>query len=150
MSMSGERVLCVDDDVAVCRLVSRLLERAGYATVAAADMAEARVQLALEDFALVLCDINLPGQSGLEFLREFPVERSDIAIVMVTAHDDPGLAQAAFDLGAYGYVVKPFESNELLISVANALRRRQLELERRVDQRRLEGVTGPRSSVQPL
>ena len=123
------RILCVDDESQVRRVMTRFLDTWGYESAAAGSVAEARDCLRDDDFALVLCDVNMPYESGLDLLRTLSAERSDIATVMVTGHDDPGLAETALDLGAYGYVIKPFAPNELRISVVNALRRRNLELE---------------------
>jgi putative two-component system response regulator len=66
---------------------------------------------------------------------------------MVTAHDDPHLVEQALDLGAYGYVTKPFKGNEILINVANALRRRRLELENRRHRRELEETVAARTTA---
>jgi PAS domain S-box-containing protein len=123
--------LCVDDDAATVAMTMRLLEAWGYQSTAAGNVAQARAQLRNNDFALVLCDVAMPGESGLELLRDLARREPTIATVMVTGRDDPGLAADALELGAYGYVIKPFEPNELRINVANALRRRKLELESR-------------------
>jgi cyclic di-GMP phosphodiesterase len=128
--MTG-RVLCVDDDVQVRALIARVLTGAGHECVAAGSADEARVLLAQGSFAAVLCDINLPGASGLELLRELRTEHPDIAAVMVTGRDDPSVAEHALGLGAYGYLTKPFAPNELLIDLANALRRREADVLRR-------------------
>ena len=82
--------------------------------------------------------MNMPGESGLELARELLTDKNDIAVVMVTGEDDADLAQTAIALGAYGYMIKPFKPNELAINVANALRRRELELESRRYQQSLE------------
>ncbi len=79
----------------------------------------------------MLCDIGLPGQSGLELLDELGRTRPDIATVMVSGHDHTGIVDAALALGAYGYVTKPFTANELMIDISNALHRRRYEAERR-------------------
>ena len=128
--MTG-RVLCVDDDEQVRGLITRVLESAGHECVAAANADEARELLAAQQFAAVLCDINLPGRSGLELLREVRAQHPDVAAVMVTGRDEPSIANQALELGTYGYVTKPFAPNGLLIDVSNALRRRQLEIDRR-------------------
>ena len=128
--MSG-RVLCVDDDAQVRTLITRVLQGAGHECIAAADADEARALLAGEAFAAVLCDINLPGSSGLDLLRELREHHPEVATVMVTGRDDPSLAGHALDLGAYGYLTKPFAPNELLIDLANALRRRRADAEHR-------------------
>jgi putative two-component system response regulator len=125
--MSALPILCVDDDEQVRRFIARVLDSAGHECVAAASTAEARVLLAEKSFAAVLCDINLPGESGLDLLRELRANHPDVAAVMVTGRDEPALADTALDLGAFGYVTKPFAANELLIDLANALHRRDSE-----------------------
>ena len=92
---------------------------------------DARQLLAEEDFSVVLCDIGLPGSSGLELLDELGRTRPDIATIMVTGHDHVGIVDAALKLGAYGYITKPFAANDLMIDISNALHRRRLEAERR-------------------
>jgi len=123
------RVLCVDDDEQVLRVMQRLLASWGYEPLGASSVAEAREQLDATSCSVVLCDVNLPGESGLELLRTLAATRPEVATVMVTGRDDTALAELALDLGAYGYVIKPFAPNELRINVVNALRRRSLELE---------------------
>ena len=129
MAAATSRVLCIDDEQQMVRLLSRLLESWGYEYDTADTVATARARLAERAYALVLCDVNLPDGSGIEMLRELAGDQPRIATVMVTGRDDPALAQTAFELGAYGYVIKPFDANELRINVVNAIRRRALELE---------------------
>ncbi len=129
--MNSERVLCVDDDAQVRGLIERVVVGAGYECTAAESVDDARTLLAKQDFSVVLCDIGLPGSSGLELLEELGKTRPDIATIMVTGHDHVGLVDAALRLGAYGYVTKPFAPNDLMIDISNALHRRKLEAERR-------------------
>ena len=129
--MSGERILCVDDDEQTRRLVERLVANAGHECVGAGSVDDARLLLEREPFSVVLCDIGLPGRSGLELLDELARTRPDVATVMITGEHDPHIANAALQLGAYGYVMKPFGPDELLIDLTNALYRRRLEAERR-------------------
>ena len=135
---AGAAVLLVDDDESLRRTLGRVLERAGYVCAAAASVAEAREALRDRPFDLVLADADLPGTSGLGLARETHRDYPDTAVVIVTAADDTNVAREALELGAYGYVVKPFEANEILVEVANALRRRALELENRAQRERLE------------
>jgi putative two-component system response regulator len=132
------RILVVDDEAPVRRLLTRLLERNGYSCGTAADAVEASAALETEPFDLLLTDMNMPGESGLDLIRAASERYPGLATVMVTGLDDRALANAALELGAYGYIIKPFESNEILISVTNALRRRALEIENRGHQARLE------------
>lgn len=129
--MSRIRVLCVDDDPHVRSLIQRMVVEAGYECAGAGTVADARTLLAEQEFSVVLCDIGLPGQSGLELLDELGRTRPDIATVVVSGHDHAGIVDAALALGAYGYVTKPFTANELMIDISNALHRRRYEAERR-------------------
>ncbi len=131
-------ILIVDDDEQVRGLVYRLLTDQGYACAQASNSVEARERLEREDFALILCDVNMPGESGIALVRDVLAEHPETAAVMVTGLDDPALADIALGLGAYGYVIKPFRTSELLINVTNALRRRDLEVENRAHRERLE------------
>ena len=88
-------------------------------------------RLSEREYDLLLCDINMPGMSGLELVQYVRERYPHTAAVMVTGLDSPQLAAAAIEHGAYGYILKPFETNEVVINVANALRRRRLEIETR-------------------
>jgi putative two-component system response regulator len=119
-------------------MLGRLLEQYGYTCTLAGSAKEARRCLQEKEFALILCDVNMPGESGLDLVRYVLREHHHTAAVMVTGLDNPQLAAAALEIGAYGYILKPFESNEILINVANALRRRRLEIENQAHRERLE------------
>ncbi len=101
--------------------------------------AEARKKLAGEDFDLALCDIQMPGESGLVLAGDIAREHPGTAVVMLTGVDDPEVAEQAFAAGAHGYLVKPFWAGQLLITVANALRQHALEL---AELRRHEALLG--------
>ena len=124
--VSGHTILCVDDDPHVRQLISRVLHFAGYRCDCAADVHEARRLLAMYPYSVVLCDIGLPGESGLELLTDI-ARRPSVAAVMVTGEDNPRSADTALELGAYGYVTKPFATNDLLITIAGAIRRNKVE-----------------------
>jgi putative two-component system response regulator len=141
------RILIVDDDPEIIRALIRIVERDGHVTASAGDLTSARRALLESSFDLVLCDLNMPGGSGMELIREVVRRNEDIAVVMVSGMDDPALADAALDLGAYGYVVKPFRTSELTIAVANALRRRRLEIENRIHREQLEQIVLERTSA---
>jgi DNA-binding response OmpR family regulator len=130
--------LIVDDDHQVAASLARLLGREGYTCTCASDAAEARALLAERPFALALIDVFMPGESGLELTDSMISEHPDLAVVIVTAIDERSIAGLALESGAYGYVVKPFRPNELLCTVANAGRRRCLEIIHRAYHHRLE------------
>lgn len=142
---TGDRVLVVDDEDAVRRLLKRILAASGWATELASDSADARAKLGRESFALVLCDVEMPGESGLELMAYVISEHPETAVVMVSGLDDPKLAEAALELGAYGYMTKPFKRNDVTIGVSNALIRRRLESEARDHRRRLEETVEERT-----
>src|SRR3989442_7562312 len=118
----------------------------GYICVPAASAAEARGLLQQQAFELALCDVNMPGEYGLSLVRHILAKHPDTATIMVTGMDDPRIANFALEQGAYGYVIKPFEPNEILINVVNALRRRKLEYEGRANREKLEQAGPPRTS----
>jgi putative two-component system response regulator len=135
----------VDDDPQVERLLERILTRSGYDCCAVASVETARSALEREDFSLVLCDVQLPGESGLDFLRE--LEGPGIAAVMISGLHTPGLADEALNMGAYGYITKPFKRSDVAIAVMNALRRRRLEIENRAHRDMLEGLVAQRTEA---
>ena len=133
-----ESILVVDDDIPGGRSIVRLLEFNGYSCAHAADAAEANRRLETDSYGLILCDFKLPGGSGLDLVRDVVAEHPNIAAMMMSELDDAKVASTALDLGAYGYIIKPVRPSELLISVANAVRRRRLELDNRAYQDQLE------------
>jgi len=118
------RILIVDDEEPIRRSLSRLLGRAGYVCATASDAAEARELLESKTFDLMLCDVTMPGESGFSLLADVHQTHPDLAVIMVTAVDAPGGAEPASRYGAYGYIVKPFDTNVILITIVGALRRR--------------------------
>ena len=144
---ADNKLLVVDDEEPVRRALQRILERQGYECTLAEDVASAKAALAGDSFALVLSDMNMPGQeSGLDLVKSIVVNYPDTATVMCTGLDDAELARTAIEIGAYGYIVKPFEPNEIVIAVLNALRRRELELENRHHREHLEEMVKARTS----
>jgi len=121
------RILITDDQSEAVALSMRVLG-SRYRCESASNVEEARTKLAEEPFDLALCDIRLPGPSGWTLGKEISEQHADTAVVFVTGENDPHLAQQAFEFGAYGYLVKPFHRGQLLITVMNALKRRELEV----------------------
>src|ERR687897_1293060 len=142
-----ERILIVDDEDQIRTLLARLLGAQGYDCLTAESAADGRRALKEGPIALVLSDVNMPGESGIDFTKEVLAEYPDTAVVMVTGMDDRSYAQVAIDSGAYGYILKPFKPNELIINVGNALRRRLLEIENRSHRERLEQTVLERTAT---
>lgn len=128
MQADTTKVLIVDDESYIREIITRYLKSEGYACSQAPDGETALQLLQEEKFALVIADILMPGMSGLDLLNIIRTLYPDTAVVMVTAVNDRETGVLAIELGAYGYVIKPFERNEILINVASALERRRLTL----------------------
>jgi len=139
------KILIVDDEEDIRLLLEQILEKKGYACVLAADAGEARDCLKEHDCDLVLCDINMPGESGLELIRDVSTKYRDVAVVMVTGIDDPVVAETVFEVGVFDYVAKPIRRNRILMSVANALCRRELEMANRAYSEGLEQMVAERT-----
>jgi putative two-component system response regulator len=132
------RVLAIDDRPEVLRLLERSLGEP-YECELATSVAAAREKLAGAPFQLALCDIQMPGESGLALVEEIAGSHPETAIVLITGVDDPEIAGRAFALGAQGYLVKPFWPGQLTITAAGAIRQHQLE---RAEKRRHAALLG--------
>lgn len=131
VSSRGDIILVVDNDRERCLLLASVLEAHGYECVAAPSTRDAHAWLDRGAIALVLCDVDMPGESALALLRKVEARRPETATVIVSGVDDGEIADLALSLRAYGYMTKPFRRGDVLITVANALRRRELEIAER-------------------
>lgn len=116
------RVLVVDDEPAIRRLLRQTLERAGHDVIDAADARAALAAVAQDAPDAVLLDLGLPGRDGLELVPVI-ARTPGVALLVVSARDTTEDKVAALDLGADDYVTKPFDSEELLARLRVALRR---------------------------
>lgn len=138
-------ILVVDDEEYLRGIVARRLSRDGYDCECAGGGTEAVEAMKRRDFSLVVSDINMPGMSGIDLLREIRSSHPRTGVIMLTGVDDRTTAGEAIEIGAYGYILKPFETSELLINVANALRRRELEMQRDRYEEQLEEAVRQRT-----
>lgn len=143
---SKTRILVVDDEPNISRLVSQFLETQGYVCEPCETGAKAIEKIACGRFDLVISDINMPVMSGIKLLAAVKKSHPDIAFIMLTAVDDHRTAVRALELGAFGFIIKPFEANELFINVTNSLRRRELEMERNQYEEHLEDEVRERTA----
>ena len=139
------RVLIVEDEDKVRRALKKLLDGRGYSCDVATTAEEAVSRLEAEPFDLLLTNMDIPGGTGLDLLTKVANDSCDTATIVVTKADDPDVAEAALSAGAYGYVIKPFKDNEVLISIASALRRRKVEVDSRNHRQRLEQMVRDRT-----
>jgi two-component system response regulator HydG len=123
----AERILVVDDDAAMRRSVAIMLRREGYAVHEAAGGAAALEGLEREPVDLVVTDLRMNGTSGLDVLRRVKQATPDVEVIMMTAYGSIESAVEAMRLGAFDFVTKPFEVEQVLLRVRNALERRRLK-----------------------
>jgi two-component system, OmpR family, alkaline phosphatase synthesis response regulator PhoP len=123
------KILVVDDEEALVRLITYNLTKEGFATVAAYDGDEAERLALQENPDLIILDLMLPGKDGLEICRD--LRRQDIMtpIIMLTARDDEIDRVLGLELGADDYVTKPFSVRELTARVKAVLRRKAVKAE---------------------
>ncbi|MEA2483333.1 MAG: cyclic di-GMP phosphodiesterase [Thermoleophilaceae bacterium] len=124
----SRRILVVDDDPRVGRVLTTMLAAAGYDVRAVMSAREARAALAGDEIGLLLSDVKMPGESGLELIRFALAEHPDTATLLISGDDNPEIARVGLAYGAYGYLTKPFARNQIVIAVMNAFRRRELEI----------------------
>jgi DNA-binding NtrC family response regulator len=137
--MASERILIVDDEDGMRRLLSRVLTREGYETSAVANGAEALRLVASERFDLVVTDIKMPEMDGLQLLAELKEYEPSLPIIVITAYGTIENAVQALRSGAYDYIAKPFENDEIKLTVAKAFERERLLAENRYLHAELEG-----------
>ncbi len=118
-------------------MIDRTLGR-HYECEFASSVSQAREKLLSGTFHLALCDIQMPGESGLVLAEEIIRDRPQTAVVLITGEDDPEVAEHAFSFGVHGYLVKPFWPGQLRITTMNALRRHELELAQKAHSKTLE------------
>ena len=120
---SDALVLVVDDDARLRRLLMRYLAEQGFRVTAAADAVEARDKMRTVQPDLVVLDVSMPGESGLDLTASLRAERSGVPVLLLTARGAPEDRIAGFEAGADDYLPKPFEPYELVLRLRAMLRR---------------------------
>ncbi|MEW6162840.1 MAG: sigma-54 dependent transcriptional regulator [Nitrospirota bacterium] len=132
-----ETILIVDDNADLCFNLSNILEDEGYNTITSGDGREALKAVERHSPNLVLLDIRLPGMDGMKVLDEMKKINKELIIIMLTAYGDVRGAVEAMKLGAFDYVTKPFNNEELIMIIKNAMRTQYLSKEVEVLRKRL-------------
>lgn len=128
MTSNTGKILVVDDDKGVRTLLKRYLESAGYECRLADGVATAKDFLNNSHYDLVLCDLEMPGETGLDLIKYVTAHYPKTGKVMVTAHSSQEIVRDILDVGVYGYLIKPLSLDTVLITVDNALRHLSLDL----------------------
>jgi two-component system phosphate regulon response regulator OmpR len=122
LSDNAPHLLLVDDDKRILELLSRYLSDHGFRVTTASSAVEARARLGGISFDLLVLDVMMPGESGLDLARSIRND-SPVPILMLTARTEPIDRIAGLETGADDYVAKPFEPRELLLRIGNILKR---------------------------
>src|SRR6266581_4832859 len=141
-----ENILVVDDEEAIREVVSTMLESKGYHCTAVHNgrVAQDQVKKATPD--LVLSDMIMPEMDGIKLLEWMRQYDPEVPVIMVTAIHDISTALEAIRRGAYDYILKPFEKDQLFMGVGRALQHRRLIIENRNYQRGLEQMVEERTA----
>jgi DNA-binding NtrC family response regulator len=121
------RVLVVEDDVTMRELLARQLSRRGFEVATAAGGEEALAETGTSDFDVVLTDLNMPRMNGVQLCERVTQSRPDIPVIVVTAFGSMDTAIAAIRAGAYDFVTKPFDFEQLLLTLERAVNLRRLK-----------------------
>jgi two-component system response regulator AtoC len=143
----SQRVLIVDDDESLRDSLALVLGAEGFEVATAADGAQALARL--DDCAadIVLCDLRMPGQDGLELLPELARRRPEATLILMSAYGTEELALEAMRRGAYDYLAKPFQPSEALLAIRKATERERLRRANQLLQREVERAVGERPIV---
>lgn len=119
-----KHILVVDDDTRLRNLLGKFLEENNFAVSLSKDTSEAREMLANSQFDLLIVDVMMPNENGIDFTADFK-SHSQIPVLMLTARGEPTDRIKGLEVGADDYLAKPFEPKELLLRINNILRRAQ-------------------------
>ncbi|MDD2737256.1 MAG: sigma-54 dependent transcriptional regulator [Desulfuromonadaceae bacterium] len=126
-----QKILVIDDDASLRRVIEYNLQDAGYQVLSAANGEEGVVLFAEEAPALVISDMKMPGMDGMQVLKAIKARSPEALVIMITAFGTVDVAVDAMKAGAYDYITKPFNRDELRLTVAKALQFSGLTVENR-------------------
>jgi len=141
--MSEEKkILIVDDELSIRELLSRQLGAEGFEVFVAEDASHAERIIKESNPDVVLLDIAMPGESGTEFLERMTLTRRKLPFIMMTGAGDVQQGVECLKTGAYGYVFKPLNIEEIRVNIANALNRAAIERQNEEYRKHLERMVG--------
>ena len=129
MAVEQLRILVVDDEETVRNLLQRTLAEAGYNVTTAANGEETLSAVSQGEIEVVLLDIKMPGMSGIEVLGKLTAYWPEICVIIVTAVVDTQTAVEALKMGAYDYITKPFNRDEVVKKVQEAVEKWNYQLQ---------------------
>ncbi|TVL99255.1 MAG: two-component system response regulator GlrR [Candidatus Brocadia sp. WS118] len=124
--MSGEKILVIDDDTNILEVIRMRLQAWGYYVTIARDSREARAALSTASFHLAIIDLRLSEEDGIELMEEIIRRHPGLPMIILTAHGSIESAVEAMRKGAYSYITKPFNNEDLSLHITNALEKQQV------------------------
>jgi two-component system response regulator HydG len=115
------KILLIEDDISFCKLLEKFLIKKAYDVTIAFSASEAREALKKESFDLILTDLRLPDSDGIGLMSEFKISNPEVPVVLMTGYSDVNTAVKAIKNGAADYISKPFNPDEVLLVITNAL-----------------------------
>jgi putative two-component system response regulator len=144
--MMEDRILIVDDEELICRLLAQRLTGEGYLCVTANNGREALNHFYKDAFSLIISDIKMPEMDGIELLKRVKSLKPNMVVIMVTAYPEIDMAVEAMRLGAYDFIIKPADLDLIVLSVKKALEKKRLEEELEAYHKNLERLVEERTS----
>lgn len=123
------KILLIEDDISFCKLLEKFLIKNAFDVTIAFSAAEARVAIKKESFDLILTDLRLPDSDGIGLMSEFKTAYPEIPVILMTGYSDVNTAVKAIKNGAADYISKPFNPDEVLLVITNALKTQETEIE---------------------
>ncbi|MFQ6601272.1 sigma-54-dependent transcriptional regulator [Flavobacterium sp. C3NV] len=123
------KILLIEDDISFCKLLEKFLVKKAYEVTIAFSAAEARLAIKKESFDLILTDLRLPDSDGIGLMSEFKTAYPEIPVILMTGYSDVNTAVKAIKNGAADYISKPFNPDEVLLVITNALKSSETEEE---------------------
>ncbi len=151
MNREGGRILVVDDDIVVQKALRRLLETRGFVVTTCGSGIEALRACKDDDFSVAFVDLKMPEMDGLELIRRLKKRKSGMSIVMITAYGEITTAVEAMKLGAFHFMTKPFDNEEVLELVTSAVTQsRESYLNLAAQQRKPSAIVGDSPAMQTV
>ena len=130
------KILLIDDDISFCKLLEKFLIKKAYDVTVAFSAEEARLAMKKESFDLILTDLRLPDSDGIGLMSEIKTSNPEIPVILMTGYSDVNTAVKAIKNGAADYISKPFNPDEVLLVITNALK--NSETEEKVQQKEIK------------
>lgn len=123
MTKNSKKILIVDDDARICRMLERYLARQDFVVQSSLDGAQINEALSTFSPDLIILDLNFPGEHGFEIAKNIRKQNSEVGLIFLTGNTDSIDKIVGLELGADDYIAKPFEERELLARIRSVLRR---------------------------